>query len=49
MTIYPHAVCKNPNIPFVSKVKRMENLDKAVNTTEHIKLKLLMDPSNSAS
>ena len=49
MTGLPPAVQENPPIPFVSKAKKVENLDEAVNKTEHIKLELFMDPSNPAS
>ena len=49
MTGLPPAVRENPPIPFVSKAKKVENLDEAVNKTEHIKLELFMDPSNPAS
>jgi hypothetical protein len=37
----PPTVQENPLIPFVSKAKKVENLDEAVNKkTEHIKLEL---------
>jgi hypothetical protein len=49
MTGLPPAVQENTPIPFVSKAKKMENLDEAVNKTEHIKLELFMDPGNPAS
>jgi hypothetical protein len=49
MTDLPPAVRENPPILFVSKAKKVENLDEAVNKTEHIKLELFMDPSNLAS
>ena len=49
MTGLPPAVRENPPIPFISKAKKVENLDEVVNKTEHIKLELFMDPSNPAS
>jgi hypothetical protein len=49
MTGLPHAVRKNPPIPFVSKAKKVETLDKAADKTKHIRLEFFMDPSNPAS
>jgi hypothetical protein len=43
------AVCENPPIPFVSKAKTIESLDKAAYKTEHIRLEFFLHPSNPAS
>jgi hypothetical protein len=49
MTDLPPAVRENPPIPFVSKAKKVETPDKAVDKIEHIRLEFFMDPSNPAS
>jgi hypothetical protein len=41
---------KAPSIPFVSKVKKMDKVDRSdAKKTEWIKLEFLMDPDNPAS
>jgi hypothetical protein len=43
----PSSVCKNPPIPFVSKVKKVNKVDGTeADKSEWIKLKFLMDPDN---
>jgi hypothetical protein len=44
-----HSAHKQPLIPFVSKLKKMGNVDgPAIETTDLIKLELLMDSDNPA-
>jgi hypothetical protein len=45
----PPSVRENPPIPFVSRAKKVETPDEAVDKTEHIRLEFFMDPSNPAS
>jgi hypothetical protein len=48
-TALPPSVRKNPHIPFVSKVKKMDKVDVPdSDKSEWIKLKFLMDPENPA-
>jgi hypothetical protein len=49
MTGLPPALCENQLIPFVLKVKMVDDPDKAADKTEHIKLEFFIDPSNPAS
>jgi hypothetical protein len=45
----PPSVCKNPPIPFVSKVKKVDKVDGPdADKSEWIKLEFLMDPENPA-
>jgi hypothetical protein len=49
-TAFPPSVCKNSPIPFVSKVKKMDKVDRPdTDKSELIKLEFLMDLDNPAS